>query len=237
MEKTGSAFSLRLRRLSLALLILGGVGCDQAGTPKAKPAPVVDFNATKAHAEQGEAQAQNDLGELYAHGQGVPQDYAQAAKWYRLAADQGLPQGQCNLAALLAAGAGVKSDAAEAVKWYRKAAEKNSVDAQYNLGQMLSMGIGAKRDLPEAIRFYQLAAEQGDELSQYNLARRYREGKDVPVDPVQAYFWFTLAATKGVEEALPMRALLQKDMTSAQIAEAQKRVKNFKPAAPKTPEK
>ena len=135
MDKSGSSFSVSLQRLSLALAILGFIGCDQAGTPKAKPAPVLDFNATKAQAEQGEAPAQNDLGDLYAHGQGVPQDYAQAAKWYRLAADQGLPRGQCNLAGLFAAGAGVKSDPAEAVKWYRKAADKNSADAQYNLLQ------------------------------------------------------------------------------------------------------
>ena len=41
-------------------------------------------------AEQGEADAQHNLGIMYHQGKGVPQDYAEAAKWYRLAADQGL---------------------------------------------------------------------------------------------------------------------------------------------------
>ena len=41
-------------------------------------------------AEQGNARAQFNLGLMYANGRGVPQDYAQAVKWYRLAADQGI---------------------------------------------------------------------------------------------------------------------------------------------------
>jgi TPR repeat protein len=40
-------------------------------------------------ADQGNALAQRNLGFMYANGQGVPQDYAEAVKWYRLAADQG----------------------------------------------------------------------------------------------------------------------------------------------------
>src|SRR5438874_281250 len=41
-------------------------------------------------ADQGDAVAQARLGLLYQLGEGVPQDYAEAVKWYRLAADQGL---------------------------------------------------------------------------------------------------------------------------------------------------
>ena len=233
MKRTDSLFCFAVALLFVLLALVSFFGCDKAPPPgAAKPDPVVDFNATKASAEQGGARAQNMLGELYAHGQGGPQDYAQAARWYRQAADQGLPAAQCNLAALYAAGAGVKSDPGEAFKWYRRAADQGSADAQYNLAQMLSMGIGVKRDLREAIRFYHLAAEQGDGLSQYNLARRYREGKDVAADPVQAYFWFTLAAANGVEDALPLRAVLKKEMTRQQIAEAGRKVEEFKSKVP-----
>ena len=41
-------------------------------------------------AEQGYASAQYNLGQMYRNGQGVPQDDAEAVKWYRLAAEQGL---------------------------------------------------------------------------------------------------------------------------------------------------
>jgi hypothetical protein len=40
-------------------------------------------------AEQGDANAQYGLGVIYARGDGVPQDFAEAAKWFRLAAEQG----------------------------------------------------------------------------------------------------------------------------------------------------
>jgi TPR repeat protein len=40
-------------------------------------------------AEQGLAEAQNNLGWVYANGFGVPKDKAEAARWYRKAAEQG----------------------------------------------------------------------------------------------------------------------------------------------------
>ena len=48
-------------------------------------------------ADQGDATAQYDLGLMYAKGQGVPQDYAEAVKWFRKAADQGDASAQYNL--------------------------------------------------------------------------------------------------------------------------------------------
>jgi TPR repeat protein len=42
-------------------------------------------------AEQRDASAQYNLGVMYENGQGVPQDYKTAVKWYRLAAEQGMP--------------------------------------------------------------------------------------------------------------------------------------------------
>ena len=69
-------------------------------------------------ADQGDAKAQNNLGILYAHGQGVTQDYAEAVRWYRKAADQGLGIAQGNLGAMYANGQGVSRDYAEALKWF-----------------------------------------------------------------------------------------------------------------------
>ena len=53
-------------------------------------------------ADQGDAFAQYDLGVMYANGQGVPQDYAQAVAWYRKAADQGNAAAQTNLGVMYA---------------------------------------------------------------------------------------------------------------------------------------
>ena len=61
---------------------------------------------------------------MYDMGQGVRQDYAEAVKWYRLAADQGLADAQDNLGQTYDQGQGVQQDFIEAMKWLRKAADQ-----------------------------------------------------------------------------------------------------------------
>ena len=51
----------------------------------------------RARAEQGDADAQANLGLMYYNGEGVPQDYAEAVRWFRLAAEQGDADAQYNL--------------------------------------------------------------------------------------------------------------------------------------------
>ncbi len=59
---------------------------------------------------------------MYDNGQGVPQDYAKAVKWYRKAAGQGLAEAQYNLGVKYAKGQGVPQDHAQAIAWYFRAA-------------------------------------------------------------------------------------------------------------------
>ena len=92
------------------------------------------FAAFSKAAVQGHAGAQANLGNLYAGGAGVPQDYRQAVIWYRRAAEQGVPEAQYNLGLLYDSGEGVPQDDSEAMKWYREAAERGHARAQYNLG-------------------------------------------------------------------------------------------------------
>jgi len=76
----------------------------------------------RAAAEQGDANAQYDVGVMYARGQGnFPQDYAQAAQWIRASAEQGVAEAQAHLGVLYAMGAGVELDYEEAYAWIRVA--------------------------------------------------------------------------------------------------------------------
>lgn len=93
-------------------------------------------------AEQGNALAQTLLGDIHRHGNGVPQDYHQAARWYRKAAEQGLAEAQFNLGNLYRHGKGVPPDHEKAVSWYRKAGEQGLAEAQFNLGIMYATGAG-----------------------------------------------------------------------------------------------
>jgi TPR repeat protein len=63
---------------------------------------------------------------MYFNGQGVPQDYAEAMKWYRLAADQGAAPAQKNLGLFYANGHGVPQDYVYAHMWSNLAAGKKS---------------------------------------------------------------------------------------------------------------
>ena len=113
-------------------------------------------------AEQGNADAQNDLGVCYETGDGMGRDQAEAAKWYRKAAEQGNAKAQRNLGVCYEYGRGVGEDPKEAVNWYRKAAEQGNADAQKSLARCYAMGLGVARNRAESLKWGQKAAEQGD---------------------------------------------------------------------------
>jgi hypothetical protein len=154
---------------------------------------------------------------------------------WRPLAEQGVALAQNNLGVMYAKGRGVPQDDAEAVKWYRLAAEQGNADAQYNLGVMYEKGEGVPQDYAEAVKWYRLAAEQGQALAQNNLGVMYARGEGVPQDDVQAHMWFDLAAAGfSASEAERDRAVQNRDiiaskMTPAQLAEAQRLAREWKP--------
>jgi len=125
---------------------------------------------TRKAAAQGYAAAQYNLGAMYANGQGVQQDWAQAIAWYRKAADQGSAPAEHNLGVSYQNGQGVSRDYAQAAAWYRKAAEQGLAVAQANLGVMYATGEGVPQDDAQAIVWFRKAAEQGNAEGQHNLS-------------------------------------------------------------------
>lgn len=73
-------------------------------------------------AEQGNAEAQYRLGQIYRKGEGVSPDYSKADSWYRRAAEQGDNRAQLNLGLMYNLGQGIPQDYAEATRWLRLAA-------------------------------------------------------------------------------------------------------------------
>ena len=111
----------------------------------------------KQRAAQGNAAAQYNLGVMYVKGEGVPQDYKESLKWYRLAAEQGLAKAQYNLGVMYVKGEGVPKDYKEAVKWYRLSAEQGYAEAQNSLGVMYRDGQGVPKDYAIAYAWLNLA--------------------------------------------------------------------------------
>lgn len=83
-----------------------------------------EFEQCKAAAEQGDANAQCLLGEMYERGQGVLQDYMRAAELYKLAAEQSNAKAQYNLGNMYRLGNGVNRDYNRAAEFYKLAADQ-----------------------------------------------------------------------------------------------------------------
>jgi TPR repeat protein len=77
-------------------------------------------------AEQGDRDAQTNLGSLYLLGDRLPQDYSEALKWLRAAADQGHPLAQTKLGIMYEDGKGVPQDRVQAYMWFSLAAAQGS---------------------------------------------------------------------------------------------------------------
>jgi len=88
------------------------------------------LNETKARAEQGHADAQYDLGEMYASGREVPQDFTEAAKWFLRAGEQGNANAQYSLGLIYGNGFGVSANDLEAYVWFSLAAEQGHAQSQ-----------------------------------------------------------------------------------------------------------
>ncbi len=148
-------------------------------------------------AEQGDAEAQKTLGNMYRDGHGVVRNYEQAVHWFRKAAEQDYAPGQNNLGQMYEYGQGVAKDYEKAVFWFRKAAEQGSAVGQNNLGVMYEEGLGVAKDYEKAVYWFRKAAEQGKEYGQNNLGGMYQNGQGVAKDYEKAVYWFRKAAEQG----------------------------------------
>ncbi len=135
-------------------------------------------------AANGDACAQFDLGFMYDRGLGVPQDYKEAASWYRKAAEQGNASAQFYLGQMYDIGNSVPQDYQEAALWYRKAAEQGETLAQLYLGFLYDHGQGVAVDLVQAYKWYSLAAAAGNDIAPQS--KKTAEAKMVPKEIKEA---------------------------------------------------
>jgi TPR repeat protein len=119
--------------------------------------------------------------------------------------------------------------ATEHVRCLRQEADQGDSISQYLLGAMYLLGQGVPQDYAEAVKWLHLAADHDIGGAQFVLGGMYAQGKGVPKDVVRAHKWFNLSGAQGFEDAGKFRDDLARDMTPAQIAEAQKLAREWKP--------
>lgn len=118
-----------------------------------------DLNALQVRASTGNPRAAYDLGERYADGAGVEQDYEQAMNWFAQAADKGDASAQWKLGLGYLKGIGVLQDDNKAAEWFIRAANQAHIGAQMALSELYFNGSGVPRDYVRAYTWATIAAQ------------------------------------------------------------------------------
>ncbi|MBP5294436.1 MAG: SEL1-like repeat protein, partial [Lachnospiraceae bacterium] len=139
----------------------------------------------KMKAQNGDANAQFELGTAFEYGDDLYKSMQEAAEWYRKAADRGHAEAQYRLGRIYENGDGVSMDLSQATEWYRKAADRGHAEAEQAL-KTAEM---------------KMKAQNGDATAQYELGMAFENGDGVKQDDSKALEWLGRAAAQGHTEA------------------------------------
>ena len=200
------------------------------------------YRSFKPLADNGIAEAQNNLGFLYQNGFGVKRNYNTAIKWYELAAAQGLPEAQHNMGMLNYLGHGLSQSYSHARRWFSKAADQGLSNSHYMIGLIFFKGEGTQVSPERAKQHFTKAAQLGDANAQYMLAHMIASGDAIsnyknsdnrsPFDftlfvesdtnqLIAALTLSLLASINGQDMADQLAEYLNYQLDNEQIAEAQ----------------
>lgn len=149
-------------------------------------------------AREGYAPCQNSIGCSYDFGEGVTQDLAEAARWYKMAADQNNRDGQYNLSQIYMHETGVENKYDEGMEYLIKAANNNHPLALHNLGCIYDR----EGKHQQAFECYIKSADSGYQNAQHNLALCYANGEGTQCNYEKAIHWFKVAAKNGCQESI-----------------------------------
>lgn len=127
-------------------------------------------------AGKGEPNCQNELGNLYRYGWGVPVNHPEALRWYRAAADQQHAWARVNLGHMLRLGQGTQADPAQALQLFEAAARQGNASALNAIGDLHANGQGMPTNRVKACEYFEQAAQKGDAWGMVNQAYCLRDG-------------------------------------------------------------
>eukprot|EP00960_Hanusia_phi_P071185 767491-Hanusia_phi.AAC.5 len=151
---------------------------DAGGKSRAVDLDEDVVNYYQYSAARGDAAAQVALGQLYYFGaRGIEQNYAEALRWYELAAEQGDANALGHIGNMYVQGIHVEANNETALKYFRQGAEKGNGIAINGLGYMNLYGMGLPQSSSEAVKLFSNAAEQGNLEARFNLGALYVVGR------------------------------------------------------------
>ena len=177
--------------LSMALAVATAISALAAGDK-------IDLEALTKKAQEGDRQAQYDLGMVYYSGKDeIPRNMELGAEWFLKSAQQGHTEAQFATGRCYFYGRGVPRDKVVGVEWYRQAALKDHIQATYRMGDCYFIGEGVKRDHAESLKWFSKAAAQGEKGAQFRVARLFEDGDPSVRNPLQALEAYKKSASGG----------------------------------------
>ncbi len=160
------------------------------------------FYAKRA-AERGNAQAQYDLGLMYATGNGVQKNEALALTWFNRASQNNFAQ------VLKVKEVTSPSKMSQKFIFAKEAAKKGNARAQFDLAMMYHKGEGIKRNEKLAFNYFHKAARNNSVEAKFQMGINFSEGRGVRKQTQLAKYWFKLAAKAGHRTAMAHLASLE----------------------------
>jgi len=121
-------------------LVPSGTGAEAASAVEAIEPEIEqddEMPAMQLKAEDGDIEAQYQLGIIYYHGEGLPQNHKAALHWFEQAGLQGDAEAQFNLGLMFGRGEGTAKDIKKSVEWFKLAAEQGHEGASEILKKMI----------------------------------------------------------------------------------------------------
>ena len=199
--------------LSIILLLISTTVIASSNEIDVIPEDMMDIYSL---AQQGDPEAQEDIGEMYHYGRGVTRNFEKAFFWYELAANQGHAPSQDYLGLFYAGGLGVKQDCGKAITWFENAYFNGFTQSKANLSWLLATCEDvAKRDGKKAL----MIAVEDIEENGVTIGR---------MDNLAA----ALAETGDFEKAAELQLLLVKELEKTdevdRLSDFRKRLELYK---------
>jgi TPR repeat protein len=158
----------------------------------------IDLEALTKKAQEGDRQAQYDLGMVYYSGrEEIPRNMELGAEWFLKSAQQGHTEAEFAIGRCYFYGRGVPRDKVLGLEWYHQAAMKDHKQAAYALGDCYFLGEGVARDHAESIKWFSKSAAQGGQGAQFRIARILEKGDPSVRDPLKALEEYKKSANGG----------------------------------------
>ena len=156
------------------------------------PNYIEEMKRWQPKAEAGDAEAQFQLGQMYALGHGFKQNFNSALEWYEKAAAQGNAKARTALGMFYYYGVGVEKNEEKAGEWFEKAAVQDDILAQFHMGLIAYNA----RDYTMAKQWWERAAAKDYAPAMKNIGQLYKNGEGVAQDSAKAKYWYE----KGVKQ-------------------------------------